>query len=191
MNSQSSALLVNPHPCGHIVYPYTDDAHVIAAVSLFASAGLSREEGVILILTDDHCAPIRRRLEQEGFNLHAIEGSGQLMCVDAHALIAGFMVDRMPDEALFYACVGPLIERAARSNVGDGRRPVRIFGEMVSLLWTNSSTAAERLELMWNDIIDKYSVALLCTYSLSGRRETELPNELVRCHSHRLSDEAA
>jgi hypothetical protein len=25
MNAKGASILVNPHPCGHIVYPYTDE----------------------------------------------------------------------------------------------------------------------------------------------------------------------
>lgn len=41
----------NPHyhPCGHIVYPYTDETLVWQAVCLFACAGQRDGEGVILI----------------------------------------------------------------------------------------------------------------------------------------------
>lgn len=49
MNPKASALLVDPHPCGHIVYPYTDRNLLAQAVCLYASAGLRKNEAVILI----------------------------------------------------------------------------------------------------------------------------------------------
>jgi hypothetical protein len=66
MNAKGAAILVNPHPCGHIVYPYTDEGLVGQAVALFASAGIRDNEGVILIMSADHCDSIKLRLELEG-----------------------------------------------------------------------------------------------------------------------------
>src|SRR5882757_10872058 len=101
MNEKSAAILTDPRPCSHIVYPYTDERHVTDAVCLFASAGLRRNEAVVLIMADNHCDPIKRRLEAEGFDLTALQNSGQLVCEDAQLLLRRFMVDGMPDPVLF------------------------------------------------------------------------------------------
>ncbi len=73
MNPHSAAILTNPHPCGHIVYPYTDESLVEHAVGLFASAGIRNGEAVILIMTSDHFEPIRLRLRMEGCNVATLE----------------------------------------------------------------------------------------------------------------------
>src|SRR6267143_843099 len=88
MNANGAAILSNPHPRGHIVYPYTDENLVGQAVCLFASAGIRDGEGVILIMTSDHCEPIRLRLQMEGFNVETYERSGQLTCVTTEDLLA-------------------------------------------------------------------------------------------------------
>src|ERR1700681_5096403 len=61
MNAKGAAILLDPHPCCHIVYPYTDESLVGQAVALFASAGLRDGEGVVLIMSCNHCAPIKIR----------------------------------------------------------------------------------------------------------------------------------
>src|SRR5580658_9059858 len=98
MNAHGAAILVNPHPCGHIVYPYTDEGLVGQAVTLFASAGLRDQEGVILIMTADHCESIKLRLQLEGISIEAYERSGQLICVTAENLLAKFVPDGVLDE---------------------------------------------------------------------------------------------
>ena len=65
MTARGASLLANPHPRGHIVYPYTDEGLVGQAVSLFASAGIRDGEGVILIMSADHCESIIVRLQLE------------------------------------------------------------------------------------------------------------------------------
>jgi hypothetical protein len=42
MSPISIAILVNPDPTSHIVYPYTDEEHIAKAVSLFAGSGLGK-----------------------------------------------------------------------------------------------------------------------------------------------------
>jgi len=179
VNPQGAAILSNPHPRGHIVYPYTDENLVGQAVCLFASAGIRDGEGVILIMTSDHCEPIRLRLQMEGFNVETYERSGQLTCVTTEDLLARFMVDGTLNEDLFRLTISGLIAQA-RASVNNGN--VRVFGEMVSQLRGTNLVATTRLEELWNEVISDHSVSLLCTYALSGL-EDHLPQCLIALHS--------
>ena len=185
MNSKGAAILADPHPCGHIVYPYTDEIHVAEAVCLFASSGLVKGEGVVLVMASHHCKPIRHRLEQEGFNLKQLEKSGQLICEDAENLLSTFVFDGTIDELVFKTKIGKLIERAKVSG-GRGRQ-VRVFGEMVDLIWESNPRTTQRLEELWNDLIEAHSVPLLCAYSLTGTKPSQLPSGLMACHSHTIA----
>ena len=188
MNANGAAILVNPHPCGHIVYPYTDEGLVGQAVSLFASAGLRDGEGVILIMSADHCESIKLRLQLEGINPEAYERSGQLTCVTAEDLLAKFIPDGVLDEGLFKSTIGGLIDQA-RASVSNGHRArVRVFGEMVSQLRSKDLSATTRLEELWNEVIQDHSVSLLCTYALCGAGD-HMPNELIHLHSHSIERE--
>ncbi|HEY6393443.1 MAG TPA: MEDS domain-containing protein [Bryobacteraceae bacterium] len=187
MNSKGAAILANPHPCGHIVYPYTDETQVSEAVCLFASAGLRKGEAVILVMTSDHTQPIRRRLEQEGFNLRQLERAGQLICEDAKDLLSTFTFDGVIDERVFKTKLGKLIEAAKASGGNRTERAVRVFGEMVDLLWKSNLRTTQRLEELWNEVIDAHSVPLLCAYSLAGPKPRDLPAPLLACHSHAIA----
>src|ERR1700682_5983446 len=183
MTPNSLSLLTKPS--GHLVYPHTDDAHLAEAVGLFTSAGLRRGEAVILITTAAHCEPIRERLEREGFNLKELEMTGLLVCEDAEKLLSTFVFDGIVDELRFKARLGRMIEKA---KTADGkRRAVRIFGEMVDLLWKSNARTTERLEELWNEVIDAHSVPLLCAYSLAGTKPGAFPQALVAFHSHAVA----
>jgi KaiC/GvpD/RAD55 family RecA-like ATPase len=187
MNSTAASILADPHPCAHIVYPYTDEAHVTEAVCAFASAGLRKSEAVPLIMTKVHRDAIRRRLERDGFNLAALERTGQLRFIDAEELLSTFMVDGAPDSRLFESGVRKIIDQAKLSSGSRPPRKVRIFGEMVSLLWKASPAAAQSLEELWNQAIKTHSVSLLCTYALGGEAMGAFPESLLGCHSHNLA----
>jgi hypothetical protein len=189
MNANGAALLTNPHPCGHIVYPYTDEGLVGQAVCLFASAGLRNNEGVVLIMTRAHCEPIKLRLRVEGFNVDALERSGRLVCADAEDLLGRFVIDGRIDEDVFKSVVGGLILRAKASTSNGHPGKVRVFGEMVSQLRNTDVTATTRLEELWNEVIGEHSVALLCTYAMHDA-DDHIPASLIALHSHNIERES-
>jgi hypothetical protein len=184
MTAKAISILTDPHPCGHIVYPYTDENLVADAVGVFASSGLNKREAVILIATEAHCERCARRLEAEGFDLERLETTGQFACIRAEQLLERIMVDGMPDETRFRAIVGEIIDRARNSSGKPSA--VRMFGEMVSLLWPINTAAAERLESLWNDMIEARSVSLLCTYTLDGNTRSEVPPAIMALHGSHI-----
>jgi hypothetical protein len=188
MNSSGASILANPHPCGHIVYPYTDEGLVGQAVCLFASAGIREGDGVILIMSANHRESIKVRLQLEGISTVDYERSGQLICVTAEDLLAQFISDGRIDEALFKSTIGGLINQArARAGDGHGAR-VRVFGEMVSQLRGKNLPATTRLEELWNEVIQDHSVALLCTYALDHAND-QVPEALIDLHSQSIERE--
>src|SRR5579863_8880550 len=186
MDSTGIEILSNPQPCAHIVYSYTDDAQLAAAVSLFASSGLQKGEAVLLVLSEPHYDPVRQCLQREGFNLAELEETGQLVCENAKNLLADLMFDGIIDELKFKTKIDRKIERAKLGNGARKHGLVRVFGEMVDLIWGPHPQATERLEELWNEIIRIHSVPLLCAYSLAGTPDL-LPQQLILRHSHAIS----
>jgi hypothetical protein len=190
MTSSAIAILTDPHPCAHLVFPCTDDQHIADAVTIFARAGLDKDEGVVIIATEDHCRVIIERLAADGFNIKSLQRTYQLICIGAADLLGRFMVDGMPDEKLFKASIEEIIGRAKGSAGKGHERKVRAFGEMVSLLWRVDTAAAVRLEELWNGVIEEHQLALLCTYSLdgvAGGAHASLPECLLTSHSSNLA----
>ena len=95
------------------------------------------------------------------------------------------MVDGNPDPKLFKDGIRTLIERAQGDERMGRNREVRLFGEMVSLLWPANSSAAERLEELGNEVIEEYSISILCAYSLNGPGRDQLPESLIEPSSRR------
>jgi len=181
MTPATAAILSNPRPSEHIVYSYTDDTELTDALTLFASVGLLRGEAVILVLTAKHADLIRQRLEQEGYEVAELLKSRQLVIADAEDLLATFFLD----EQRFNIGIGSLIDtaRAVRGHT----RSVRVFDEMVDLIWISNLQAVLRLEELGNEAIESHSVTMLCAYSLGHGRPTSLPAPILACHSRVLS----
>ena len=187
MSPKASALLADPHPCGHIVYPYADRNLLAQAVCLYASAGLRKDEVVILITRQDNHQAITGGLWRQGFDLQALERSGRFTCMIAEKMLQCFVVDGMPDERKFKGLAEGWIHRATAS-FGTAVLPrVRAFGEMVCVLWGTNLPAASRLEELWGELIKAHSFSLLCSYELTGPAPKPLAAELVACHAHSLA----
>ena len=80
-----------------------------------------------------------------------------------------------------------MLRQAARAG-----RPVRVFGEMVSLLWDASlSDAAIEVEAMWNELGAQYPFSLLCAYpadSVRGDQHLDALAEVCRVHASVAGD---
>jgi hypothetical protein len=186
MDSRTASILANPPYHSHVVYPYTDDGQLVDAVGFYAASGLNRDGAVILIATEAHRSAIKRYLKSDG-QVEVLEASGQLSLLDAAEVMSTFMVDGNPDPKLFKAGIRTLIEQANRDERTGRNREVRIFGEMVSLLWPSNSSAAEQLEELGNEVIEEYSIPILCAYSLNGPDRSQLPESLIKAHTHSIA----
>jgi MEDS: MEthanogen/methylotroph, DcmR Sensory domain len=184
MDPQTAGILANPRH-SHIVYPYTDDQRLADAVSFYANNGLVRGSAVVLVVTDPHRHAIREYLEAD-FDVTALEASGQLLFYDATEVLNAFMVNGNPDPALVKSGIKTLIDRARRDERTGHFRGVRLFGEVASLLWPANCEAAKQVEELVNEVIQAYSIPLLCAYSVGSPGHDHLPESIVKAHSHSI-----
>jgi hypothetical protein len=64
-------------------------------------------------------------------------------------------------------------------------RPVRVYGEMVGLLWKNGNeAAAESLEAQWNQLMAVRKFSLLCGYSMDDVGQGAGLKKICDQHSH-------
>ena len=176
-------LLVQPLARDHVVQLYRDERVLIEAVALFSGIALGKGESVVLVATPLHLCGIEQRLESNGFCVEDVKQWGQLRVRDASEMLSGFMVQELPDPLLFKTIIGSSIQKAAVCS-RTGR--VRVYGEMVNLLWRQNLPAAQRLEVLWNEVIQAHSISLFCAYHVDGdEAETPpFPSDLRAAHSH-------
>jgi hypothetical protein len=180
--------LAEPLAKEHLVHLYEDDRVLVEAVAIFAGRGLGKGEAVVLVATEAHLEAIERRLSETGFEVADLKAWGQLTVLDAARLLSRFLVDGQVDAVRFKAILSEVVAGARRG----GRFPrVRVYGEMVDLLWRHNHPATRRLEELWNEAIELHSVALLCGYRLDGQLERDIPSDLQALHSHLIPLEAS
>ncbi|HMA38417.1 MAG TPA: ATP-binding protein [Chloroflexia bacterium] len=173
----------------HFAQFYETDHSLLHSLSGFIGAGLRAGEAGIVVATPAHRADLAALLQQQALDVDAARASGQYVVLDAAETLARFMVDGAPEPVRFAMVVGPIIAQAAR-----GRPRVRVFGEMVALLWTaGNREAAIRLEELWNTLQQTQAFVLYCAYPMHGFDGAALAQPLdavCAAHSHVIPTES-
>jgi hypothetical protein len=154
-------------------------------VANFLTEGLTAGQPAIVIATSEHRAGIAAQLATHSIDSGQLQATGMLTMLDAGEALAQVMVDGMPDHPRFRRALVPVIEAAC-----GGRRDVtvRVYGEMVDVLWKAGQTvAACRLETLWNALANTHAFSLLCGYAMGNFYKDAAVDEICSHHSHVVS----
>jgi MEDS: MEthanogen/methylotroph, DcmR Sensory domain len=166
----------NAPPHGYAVDVYADDLAITQELIRFVEDGLALGESVVVVANSQHRASVAARRAY-----HPPVGDTEfLLLMDAAETLQKFMVAGSPDPVLFEATIGPIFDRAAR-----GGRTVRVFGEMVALLWADGNlTGALAVESLWNDMASNRRFFLLCAYPEVALDEAPIRAVNAMCDRH-------
>jgi PAS domain S-box-containing protein len=187
MNAEAIWVLAERPSGEHIAQLYSHDTVLMESLRMFTTCGLSRGEAVLLVLTPSHRRLLLPHLKADGVDVDGLQRAGQLLLLDAAELLASFIQDGMPDATLFSMSLGEVV---ARMRPSIGNRKVRVFGEMVDLLWKSNQPAAICLEQLWSHLIEGSGLSLFCAYSTNHVFNT-FPETLRAPHSHIISSAIA
>lgn len=143
---------------------FADEAQLGAEVAAFVAEGLQRGEPAIVLTCPAHRAGIAEELRRRAIDLEAAVREGDLLLMDAEEMLATLMNGGdMPDAAIYHRDVGAAVASLLRGRPG----PVRIFGDMVDLLWRRGQhDAAIRIEMLSNQLAVLHPVTVICGYSM-------------------------
>ena len=157
-------------PAEHFAQFYESEAFLMEALYGYVRCGLTRGEAVIVVATPGHRERLDQLLTRESIDVTLASASGQFVLLDARETLSKFMNGSEPDGRRFSEVIGAVVKRA-----GDDRRPVRIFGEMVAILWNERNySGAIALEALWNQLQKKHPFSLFCGYPVDGVAGDEL-----------------
>ena len=144
------------------------DDELVASVSSFLSEGLAMGEAVVVAATPEHRQAIRAAV------------GADLIEADAEETLGQILVNGKPSAVAFERVIGGLVDRA--------NGPVRVYGELVSVLCERDEVAAAMLlEELWNDLLRTRPVTLHCGYRLDvfdlAAQTGPLPH-ICRLHAH-------
>jgi hypothetical protein len=169
----------------HAVRFYESDRSLARIVSEFLHKGFEGGSPGIVVAAASLRAEIVRELADRSWDAAALQRSHDLLLLDARETLSTFMVDGRPDARRFTDQMCQVIQRVC------GDRPdctVRIFGQMVDLLWQDGERdAAIRLEMLWNQLAQTEAFSLLCGYAMGHFYKDASIADICGQHSHIVS----
>jgi hypothetical protein len=172
---------IDPLDSGHVVQFYGHEEELADQVAGYLLVALQRDGVAVVIATAAHRRAFEGRLTQAGVDLSAAARSGSYLALDAENTVRALMPGGRLDRDAFNRVLGGLIRR-----VGQQDRPVRAYGEIVTLLWeAGLVNAAVQLEEMWDALGLRHAFSLFCSYpasSVSGDGHLEAFAEVCRLH---------
>lgn len=175
------------HPCDHLIQAYTDDAFLTRVVADWVGTALARGDGAVIIATAAHAGMFTARLETGGVDVAAAVAAGQLLLLDAERTLARFMIEGHPGRREFLGVVATALDHVRAA----GHRTVRLYGEMVDLLWDKQLAATLELEQLWNEVLADERLSLLCAYRIDelDHHAYGVLRQVVRRHSRLMPAE--
>jgi hypothetical protein len=168
----------SPTP-GHAVAFHDTDADAVEAVTAYLAAGLLRDEHVVAVATDSHLTLLDRALRGRGLDLDAARAEGRFVELDATETVEAMLVDGSVDRERFLTRIDRTLD------LGAPERPLRIFGEMVAVLWKRGQVAAAlELEDQWNQLAESRRFGLLCGYLVDALTDASLAEVGRVCDAH-------
>ncbi len=166
-------------PRDHFVHFYDGDDQLIAAVGEFLIEGALAGDLAIILATESHTRVFEAVLSETMADVPAIRRDGSLLILDANEALSRYLVGGSLDAESFIADMSRLIRRLA-----DSGRGVRIYGELVALLWDSGHVAAAiDLEASWNELGRRVPFALFCGYPVRSLHDHGHADSFLRVSS--------
>jgi anti-sigma regulatory factor (Ser/Thr protein kinase) len=163
-------------PGDHVVQFYEHDADLVDGVARYLGDG----PATVVIATRPHRDALAARLREPA----------AVRWLDAEETLAGIVRDGGIDSEAFFARLGGVVREAAA-----GGRPVRLFGEMVALVWEAGDVlAAIELEALWNALAEQVPFSLYCAYrteAVAGQAHADALERVCGLHSAVVTAPAA
>lgn len=164
----------------HIVQFYEADVFLIKSLSTYISAGLQAGEVCIVVATQAHALCLEQALQTQGVDVAAARRDGSYRSLDATDILPQLLVNGELAPERFAELIGHEIVQAQQHQRG-----LRIFGELVALLWKDGKQAAAIcLEALWNEWLRTYGFLLYCAYPLSACAGKGYEQEFLKVCEH-------
>lgn len=180
MSSESGSSTVGRHR--HVVQFYDRDEELAETAGDYLAGAIAEGGAAVVVATPGRCAGFEAQLAAGGVDVGAARRDGSLVCLDATRVAPRLTRGGRVDLAAFATQFRPAILAA-----GEASGPVRIYGEVVALLWAaDQVNAALELEGLWNELGQQIPFSLFCGYPralVEGSQHQGAVAEICRLHS--------
>jgi MEDS: MEthanogen/methylotroph, DcmR Sensory domain len=169
-------------PRDHVAQFYGADEELAVTVGGYLAEGLRSGDGILVVATAPHRRAFAAALARAGIDPARERDAGRLLMEDAAELLDRFLVGDVLGHERFQSVASGLILRAAA-----GGRPVRIYAEMVAVLWDAGQVGLSvELEELWNGLGALLPFSLLCAYPsrlMTSAETADAVREICVLHS--------
>lgn len=166
----------------HIVQFFRDDDEYVRAAGYFLREGLLAGETCVAVATAEHLQQLQGHLRDSGLDADSLAAEYRYVPLSAEQMLPTFFdAPGGINQERFHRQMNLLL-----SQTSSRGQPVRIFGEMVSLLVEQGEpTAAIELEELWNELSRQHHFTLFCSYKVSPFTENPRYRKLLHSlHNH-------
>jgi hypothetical protein len=164
MDIEQSTALQAAHAAHYVQFYKADEPRLNRNVGNFLWEGLLRGDGLLVVATPQRRESLANQLTRLGAEVSTARREGQLVTLDAAQMLERILVKEEPTWETFQAVIAEAV-CMVQPRGPDGQ--IRIYGEMVGLLWEKHWTAAaERLEEYWNRMLHGTAYKLFCGYPI-------------------------
>jgi len=185
--SRESSFPAALRPHRHVVQFYDRDEELAPSAGGYLADAIAEGGTAIILATTARCAAFEARLAACGVDVAAARCDGTLVCLDAVRLARRLTRAGQVDRAGFDAEIRPAILAAAERG-----GPVRVYGEVVAVLWAAGHVnAALELEGFWNELGREIAFSLHCGYPRQSVGDSEhqgAVSQVCRLHTGVLGD---
>lgn len=176
------SVVTKPEPGSHIVQFYKEESFLTLAVVKYFVQAFSDGCTVVSVATKAHQELFEKGMKKAGVDLKIQVESHRYIALDAEETLAQIMLDGTPDKTRFNEMVSPYLQERSKAN-----KPVlRIYGEMVDLLWRKGNhSQALLLEQFWADLGKERAFCLFFAYQIKTSADLKKGMGLDRvCSAH-------
>ena len=169
----------------HAVRFYESDRALSLIVAQFLDDGFAVGDPAVVIATPAQRAAIVRELATRSRDVAQLQRAGDLRLMDATEMLSRVMRNHSPDAEQFRIIMGEVISQASR---GRENCTVRLYGQMMAILWENGRhDAAVSLEMLWNELATATTVSVKCGYALGQFYKQVDFQRICNQHTHLVS----
>jgi hypothetical protein len=180
VSSESGTSALRTHR--HVVQFYDRDEELAESAGDYLADAIAEGGAAVIVAAPGRWASFEARLATRGADVAAAQRNGTLVRLDAARLAEQLIRAGRADRAGFDAQI-----RSAILAAGQAPGPVRVYGEIVALLWADGHVnAALELEGFWNELGREIPFSLYCGYPRqtveSSQRDGAI-SEICRLHT--------
>ncbi|HEX4921627.1 MAG TPA: response regulator [Candidatus Bathyarchaeia archaeon] len=152
----------------HEAHFYSNDDFLLDGFTQCIVSALNGGSAVIVFASESHRNSLISRLQAHGIDTTAATDQRRYVPLDSVDILSKFMVDDLPDPIRLFKVLNDLIASVSSGTGGAPTRVVACGGLAPVLLSQGKPESAIRLEQLWDQVVKRYGLDTLCTYSRSS-----------------------